>query len=363
MVFLGNYNFLEFIANSKSGQFFFYSHDGKYMIKTQTKEENKFMRKILPHYFKYVTENPHTFLCKIVDMHRVKMYHINRKVHFVIMASVFDTPEKIHTIYDLKGSLIGRKVKDKEREANPGAVLKDINFLEDQVKIKLGPKKDAFIHQLKQDAEFLADLNIMDYSLLLGIHYRNLRSPTDFDEVHHPDPSRDSSIAVRSNTPFRQTISFSPKAPFLQQISARTVGNSDDNDSKNEGAGLDATGEQVGHGIALAHTSSHRASKINAESHVSPPLTEDMMRPAPIDTTLPVPHDADSVDPSRPPKPPSSTSPKRHSRRPHPNRTVSMNKKVSKLVYKIIRRLTANCLCFRPSHCSLQRKKVPIVES
>ena len=62
----GNYNFLEFISNSKSGQFFFYSHDGKYMIKTQTKEENKFMKRILPHYYKFVTENPHTMLVRIL---------------------------------------------------------------------------------------------------------------------------------------------------------------------------------------------------------------------------------------------------------------------------------------------------------
>lgn len=32
----GNYNYLEFISNSKSGQFFFYSHDGKYMIKVRS---------------------------------------------------------------------------------------------------------------------------------------------------------------------------------------------------------------------------------------------------------------------------------------------------------------------------------------
>ena len=43
----------------------------------------------------------------MIGMHRVKMYHLRRKVHFVIMTSVFDTPEKIHTVYDLKGSLIG----------------------------------------------------------------------------------------------------------------------------------------------------------------------------------------------------------------------------------------------------------------
>ena len=29
----GNANFIEFISNAKSGQFFFYSSDGKYMIK------------------------------------------------------------------------------------------------------------------------------------------------------------------------------------------------------------------------------------------------------------------------------------------------------------------------------------------
>lgn len=26
----GDFNYIEFIANSKSGQFFFYSHDGRY---------------------------------------------------------------------------------------------------------------------------------------------------------------------------------------------------------------------------------------------------------------------------------------------------------------------------------------------
>lgn len=45
-----NYNYLEFMSNSKSGQFFFFSHDGKFMIKTQSKEENKFLKQILPAY-------------------------------------------------------------------------------------------------------------------------------------------------------------------------------------------------------------------------------------------------------------------------------------------------------------------------
>lgn len=62
-------------------------------------------------------------------MYRVKMYHIRRKVHFVIMVSVFDTPAEIKTIYDLKGSSVGRSVSKEEREN--GAVLKDNDLLED----------------------------------------------------------------------------------------------------------------------------------------------------------------------------------------------------------------------------------------
>jgi 1-phosphatidylinositol-4-phosphate 5-kinase len=41
----GNANFIEFISNAKSGQFFFYSSDGKYMIKTMTNSESKFLRR------------------------------------------------------------------------------------------------------------------------------------------------------------------------------------------------------------------------------------------------------------------------------------------------------------------------------
>lgn len=152
------------------------------MIKTQTKEENKFMRKILPHYFQYISANPHTFLVRIVDMHRVKMYHLRRKVHFVIMTSVFDTIEKIDTIYDLKGSMIGRRVNDVDR--NKGSVLKDQNLIEDGMKLKLGSKKAAFMEQLKKDSEFLASLNIMDYSLLVGIHYRDRREKTIISGSH-----------------------------------------------------------------------------------------------------------------------------------------------------------------------------------
>jgi len=50
-------------------------------------------------------------------------YHLRRKLHFVVMRSVVDTACKIHTMYDLKGSLVGRMASARDRET--GGVLKD----------------------------------------------------------------------------------------------------------------------------------------------------------------------------------------------------------------------------------------------
>jgi hypothetical protein len=68
--YTGDFNYIEFIANSKSGQFFFYSHDGCYMIKTQTKEECVLLRDIMPKYVAHLTSNPNSLLVRFYGMHR-----------------------------------------------------------------------------------------------------------------------------------------------------------------------------------------------------------------------------------------------------------------------------------------------------
>ena len=187
----GNYNFIEFISNAKSGQFFFYSHDGRYMIKTQTDSESKFLRRIMPHYYQYLAKNPHSFLTHFYGMYRVKMNHLRRNVHFVIMKSVFNTDKRIHKVWDLKGSTIGRK-------ARPGeSVLKDLDLLTEKRAIKVGPERKAVImRQVANDTKFLANLEIMDYSLLLGIHDRR--------QGDEPPDAKPGEEANRSDTPLRR---------------------------------------------------------------------------------------------------------------------------------------------------------------
>mmetsp|Transcript_4254 Transcript_4254/g.8143 ORF Transcript_4254/g.8143 Transcript_4254/m.8143 type:complete len:522 (+) Transcript_4254:151-1716(+) len=189
----GNDSFIEFVSNAKSGQFFFYSHDGRYMIKTQTQEEKNFLRHILPHYFLHLKENPHSFITHFYGMYRVKIPDLGKSVHFVIMKSVFNTEKEIHKIWDLKGSTLGRRAKRGD------GVRKDLDFVDEGRKLKVKPLvKAAIMEQLEKDAKFLAKMHIMDYSLLLGVHLC-----TQADEQSEKN-RLNGDDAIMSNTPMRR---------------------------------------------------------------------------------------------------------------------------------------------------------------
>lgn len=93
------------------------------------------------------------------------------------MNNLFPPHLAMHSTYDLKGSTWGRMTKINPQLANDEnykPVLKDLNFLDEDQRIKFGPlKKKKFLEQLRKDALLLAKLNTMDYSLLLGIHDLN----------------------------------------------------------------------------------------------------------------------------------------------------------------------------------------------
>ena len=160
----GNFSYLEFLSNAKSGSFFFFSHDGRYLIKTLTLDECHFLQSMLPKYYHYLTNNPHSFLTHFYGLYRLTT-QTGQQIYFSIMKSILDTPLKIQHTYDLKGSTLGRKAKPNE------TVMKDLDILKQERKLRLGAStKHHVLDQLRRDATFLARLGIMDYSFLLGVH-------------------------------------------------------------------------------------------------------------------------------------------------------------------------------------------------
>ncbi|ODQ81817.1 hypothetical protein BABINDRAFT_160054 [Babjeviella inositovora NRRL Y-12698] len=162
----------------KSGSFFYYSRDYRFIIKTIHHSEHKQLLRILPEYHRHVKANPNTLISQFYGLHRVKMpFGKNgvRKVHFIVMNNLFPPHRDIHRTYDLKGSLMGRytnmnNLDPADKKAT--VILKDLNWLENHNdSIKFGPtKRKLFLDQLQKDVSLLKKLNIMDYSLLLGVH-------------------------------------------------------------------------------------------------------------------------------------------------------------------------------------------------
>lgn len=170
MSLTGKYILSELGSPGKSGSFFYFSRDYKYIIKTIHHSEHKFLRKILKDYYTHVQQNPNTLLSQFYGLHRVKMPY-GKKIHFVVMNNLFPPHRDIHTTFDLKGSTVGRDYKEDDLEQNPRATLKDLNWLRRKRHLELGiQKKRLFLEQLRADVLLLKRLQIMDYSLLVGIH-------------------------------------------------------------------------------------------------------------------------------------------------------------------------------------------------
>jgi len=156
-------------APGRSGASFYLSTDRMYVIKTMTTEEVEQMHSLLKQYHPYVVErHGKTLLPQYLAMYRLTVDNI--ETYLVVMRNVFSNHLRVHKKYDLKGSTVDREASDKEREKNL-PTLKDNDFLADRIKICIGDEaKEKLMETLAADVDFLTRLNIMDYSLLLGIH-------------------------------------------------------------------------------------------------------------------------------------------------------------------------------------------------
>jgi 1-phosphatidylinositol-4-phosphate 5-kinase len=87
------------------------------------------------------------------------------------MGNVFPPNKDIHEVYDLKGSTFGRYSDEELAKSNPHTVLKDLNWINRHRQLQLGPEKsEFFLAQIQRDVSFLKTMQIMDYSLLVGVH-------------------------------------------------------------------------------------------------------------------------------------------------------------------------------------------------
>jgi hypothetical protein len=166
-------------TGGRSGSSFLKTVDERFILKNVKKTELESFLSLAPHYFDYMSKALHkklpTVLVKILGVFSVSCKSktkagFSMSEDYVVMENLF-YDRRVSKIYDLKGSLRNRYADPKK-----GDVLLDGNLLEAVFenpifvpaiyKIKLG-------WSLFNDSLFLAGLNVMDYSLLVGVDADN----------------------------------------------------------------------------------------------------------------------------------------------------------------------------------------------
>ncbi|KAF3954331.1 hypothetical protein CMV_020307 [Castanea mollissima] len=160
----------------KSNVYFAKSLDERFIIKQVTKTELDSFVDFAPQYFKYLTESLNsrspTCLAKILGIYQVSVKHLKggkeTKMDLMVMENLF-FKRNISRVYDLKGSARARYNSD---TTGTNKVLLDMNLLETlrTKPIFLGSKaKRSLERAVWNDTSFLASVDVMDYSLLVGV--------------------------------------------------------------------------------------------------------------------------------------------------------------------------------------------------
>lgn len=160
----------------KSNVFFAKSLDERFIIKQVTKTELESFIKFAPEYFKYLSESISTgspsCLAKILGIYQVTTKHVKSgketRMDVLVMENLL-FGRNVTRLYDLKGSLRSRYNSD---SSGSNKVLLDQNLIESMPTspIFVGNKAKRLLERaVWNDTSFLASIDVMDYSLLVGV--------------------------------------------------------------------------------------------------------------------------------------------------------------------------------------------------
>ncbi|XP_019181142.1 PREDICTED: phosphatidylinositol 4-phosphate 5-kinase 1-like [Ipomoea nil] len=165
----GNDALRELSSPGKSGSFFYLTQDDRFMIKTVKKSEVKVLLRMLHSYYQHICRYENSLVTKFYGVHCVKPVG-GVKTRFIVMGNLFCSEYRIHRRFDLKGSSHGRTTCKPEGEIDETTTLKDLDL---NYVFRLQQNwYQELIKQIERDCEFLESERIMDYSLLVGIHFR-----------------------------------------------------------------------------------------------------------------------------------------------------------------------------------------------
>jgi len=151
-------------ASGKSGSIFWFSKDGRFVLKTVPEEELETLLAMLPKYARHLRDHRDSLLTRYLGAYRLTQRAGSEVVRVVVMNNILEGARH-HKVYDLKGTTEDRWVEEAE-----GTCLKDINF--ESMAVHMGAALSERLHAvLHADTQFLERMQLMDYSLILSVQF------------------------------------------------------------------------------------------------------------------------------------------------------------------------------------------------
>jgi 1-phosphatidylinositol-4-phosphate 5-kinase len=134
-------------SQGKSGSFFFYSHDKRFILKTLLVDEKATLLRMLDAYiFHIVNSKNKSLLVRIYGLFTIKSNYFSN-LDVILMENIsrnFEIDNVRLFTFDLKGSQINRR-----EILEKGKILKDLNFIE------INRSKKKLVRLNKEDADKL----------------------------------------------------------------------------------------------------------------------------------------------------------------------------------------------------------------
>ena len=120
-------------SQGKSGSFFFFSQDRRFIIKTMTDSDYDAFNKMFKNYVIHVSKHEDSLLARVYGIFTIRMKDRD-PINLIVMGNTKRTADdnlSLLYIYDLKGSTVNRltKAKGEKKVLKNTACLKDLNLL------------------------------------------------------------------------------------------------------------------------------------------------------------------------------------------------------------------------------------------
>lgn len=137
----------------KSGSFFFFSHDERFLIKTMTLDDFQAWMKMFEEYYLHVTQYPDSLIARVYGVYSIRVEGMSI-VYYMMMGNTKKIDSSyMRRLYDLKGSMLKREIFAKDKKG------KNITITD-----KLGhvSRKRKNIENSFKNTATLKDLNLLN---------------------------------------------------------------------------------------------------------------------------------------------------------------------------------------------------------